>query len=84
MPKENSSEKVRTKISKGFQVVVPAELRKRYDVSVGDEVLWEISKSGISVHLQRRPNLANITALGRSGKKSDAVELKKRIQKGEL
>ena len=82
---ENSNEKVRTRISKGYQVVVPSELRKRYEVSVGDEVLWEISNKGVSVQLQKKPSLSGIVALGRSGSKSSSsVKLKKRIQKGEL
>jgi bifunctional DNA-binding transcriptional regulator/antitoxin component of YhaV-PrlF toxin-antitoxin module len=84
MPVEELKEKVRTKISKGYQVVVPSQLRRRYDVSIGDEVLWEISSKGISVELHKKPSLADIVALGRSGKKSSSVELKKRIQKGEL
>lgn len=78
-------ERVRTKISKGYQVVVPSELRKRFDVSIGDEVLWEISNNTqVSVLLRKRPGLSNITALGRSGKRSSAVELKKKIQRGDL
>ena len=36
---EDHKEKIRTKISQGYQVVVPSELRKLYEVSVGDEVL---------------------------------------------
>ncbi len=85
MPRrEDPKEKIRTKISQGYQVVVPSELRKRYEVSVGDEVLWEISEKGVFIQLQKRLSLANIIALGGSGKKSSSVELKKRIQKGEL
>jgi len=81
---EQSAEKVRTKISKGFQVVVPSKLRKRYGIGVGDEVLWEISNRGVSVQLQKKPTMTDILALGHSGKRSNAVELKKRIQKGEF
>jgi bifunctional DNA-binding transcriptional regulator/antitoxin component of YhaV-PrlF toxin-antitoxin module len=84
MPTESSKGTLRTKISRGYQVVVPSELRKRYNVGVGDEVLWEISKQGVSVRLHKKPNLADIIALGRSGRRSSSVELKKRIQKGEL
>lgn len=84
MQEEDSKEKVRTKISKGYQVVVPSELRKRFEVTVGDEVLWEISNKGVSIQLQKKPSLENIVALGRSGKRSSSVELKKKIQKGEI
>jgi bifunctional DNA-binding transcriptional regulator/antitoxin component of YhaV-PrlF toxin-antitoxin module len=81
---EHPTEKFRTKISKGFQVVVPSKLRKRYSISVGDVVLWKISNSGVSVQLQKKPSLTDILALGHSGKRSSTVELKKRIQKGEV
>ena len=86
MQHEKSKEKkVRTKISKGFQVVVPSELRKRYGVTVGDEVLWEFSTDNeISVQLQKKPSLRDLIALGRGGKKSSSVELKKKIQKGDI
>jgi bifunctional DNA-binding transcriptional regulator/antitoxin component of YhaV-PrlF toxin-antitoxin module len=77
-------EKIRTRISKGYQVVVPSELRKRHDIGVGDEVLWEVSNNKISVVLRKKPSLTNIIALGASGKRSSSVELKKKIQKGEL
>ena len=82
MPEDSG--KIRTRISKGYQVVVPSQLRKRYEVSVGDEVLWEISNGEVSVQLQKKPSLNGIVALGRGGKKSSSVELKRRIQKGEL
>lgn len=84
MVEEYSNKKIRTRISKGFQVVVPSELRRRYEVSVGDEVLWEISKRGISVQLKKRPSLIGIIALGRSGTKSSSVKLKKSVQKGDI
>jgi bifunctional DNA-binding transcriptional regulator/antitoxin component of YhaV-PrlF toxin-antitoxin module len=80
----DSNERIRTKISKGYQVVVPSELRKRYDISIGDEVLWEISNNGVSVQLHKKPSLSNIVGLGHSHRRSSSVELKKKIQKGEL
>jgi bifunctional DNA-binding transcriptional regulator/antitoxin component of YhaV-PrlF toxin-antitoxin module len=78
------SKKIRMRISKGYRVVLPSELRERYKVNVGDEVVWEISKSSVLVQLQKKPSLNSIAAIGRSGKKSNSVELKKRIQKGEI
>jgi len=30
----------RLRISKGFQVTVPAETRKKYELKPGDEVIW--------------------------------------------
>ncbi|MHB1868285.1 MAG: AbrB/MazE/SpoVT family DNA-binding domain-containing protein [Nitrososphaerales archaeon] len=80
----SSKEKIRTKISKGYQVVVPSQLRKRYKVSVGDEVLWEISNKGVSIQVRKKPSLGEIVGLGHSRKRASSVELKKRIQRGDL
>ena len=75
---------IRTRISKGYQVVVPSEIRRQYGVVEGDEVLWIASDKGVTTEFRKRPNLMNIMALGRSGAKADSVALKKRIQKGDL
>ena len=50
--------KIRTRISKGFQVVVPAELRKQYKLGVGDSayaalmdgmrLAWAFSEAAVS------------------------------------
>jgi AbrB family looped-hinge helix DNA binding protein len=75
---------IRTKISKGYQVVVPSELRKQYGVAEGDEVLWISSDRGVTTEFRKRSSISNIVALGASGKRETSVALKKRIQKGEL
>ncbi len=75
---------IRTRISKGYQVVVPSALRKRVNVEVGDEVCWVISDKGVTTQFRKRPSLNNLVGLGSSGAKENSVELKKRIQKGEF
>ena len=83
----NSVERIHTRISKGYQVVVPSELRKRYGVGVGDAVLWKISskENEVSIELEKKPSLSAIVALGRSGRKGNSsVKLKKKLQKGKL
>lgn len=75
--------KIRTRISKGFQVVVPSELRRQYKLDVGDEVIWGVHGRVVTTEFHKKPSLYNIVSLGRSGKKENAVETKKRVQKGE-
>jgi len=75
---------IRTKISKGYQVVVPSELRKQFGIAEGDEVLWIASDRGVTTEFRKRPSIMNIAALGNSGLKGSSVVLKKKIQKGEL
>ena len=72
----------RTKVSQGYQVAVPVELRKRYGVHVGDEVIWILEGNEVRTNFRRRPSLENIASIGRSRKKESAVELKKNIQRG--
>jgi len=75
---------LRTKISKGYQVVVPSELRREFRLEVGDEVIWTLDKGWISTRFTKKSALSNIIGLGKSGTKASAVALKKRVQKGEL
>jgi len=75
----------RTKVSQGYQVAVPAKLRKRYAVDVGDEVIWILEGDEVKAQFAKRPSLESIAAIGRStGKKENAVALKKKVQRGEV
>ena len=75
---------IRSKVLPGFQVTVPAELRKRFEVGVSDEVTWIIDGDQVKVDFKKRPSLQNIAALGTSGDRAaNAVESKKRTQRGE-
>jgi bifunctional DNA-binding transcriptional regulator/antitoxin component of YhaV-PrlF toxin-antitoxin module len=71
-----------TKISKGYQTVVPAELRKAYDIAPGDKLVWERSGSTIKIRVRKRKTWADITGMINVG--GDAVEWKKKAQRGEL
>jgi len=71
-----------TKISKGYQTVVPADLRKAHGISPGDKLVWEEEKGEIKVRVRKRKTLADITGMVNDG--GDAVEWKKRAQRGEL
>jgi bifunctional DNA-binding transcriptional regulator/antitoxin component of YhaV-PrlF toxin-antitoxin module len=75
--------RIRTRISKGFQVVVPSELRRQYKLDVGDEVIWGVGEKVVTTEFHKKPSLLNIMSLGHSGIKGNAVEKKKRVQKGE-
>ncbi len=72
----------RTRVSHGYQVVVPAELRKRFGIGIGDEVIWVVENGHVSADFRRKPRLENIVSLGHAG--GSAVETKKRVQRGEV
>ncbi len=66
-------------------MAVPAELRKRYGIGIGDEVVWIVENEEVKADFRKKPGLGNIVSLGHSAKKeANAVELKKRVQRGEI
>jgi len=45
---------IKTKISKGFQTVVPAEVRSKFNSKPGDEVIWSIIGEDVFIRIKRR------------------------------
>lgn len=71
-----------TKISKGFQTVVPAEIRKDFNLGPGDVLLWKKVNEKIEIQYRKRVSIDDILGVW-NGPKTNAVEIKKRIQRGE-
>lgn len=69
-----------TVISKGYQTVVPAKIRKAHGITPGDVLEWMDTEQGILVHPRKKRTLQDIVGIVKSG--GDAVESKKMIQKG--
>lgn len=69
-----------TVISKGYQTVVPAKIRKSHGITPGDVLEWMDTEQGILVQPRKKRTLQDIVGIVKSG--GDAVESKKMIQKG--
>lgn len=69
-----------TVISKGYQTVVPARIRKDHRIMPGDVLEWIDTEQGILVQPRKKRTLQDIVGIVKSG--GDAVESKKMIQKG--
>ena len=69
-----------TVISKGYQTVVPAKIRKAHGIMPGDVLEWTDTEQGILVQPRKKRTLQDIVGIVKSG--GDAVESKKLIQKG--
>ncbi len=69
-----------TIISKGYQTVVPAKIRKAHKIIPGDVLEWIDSEKGIIVQPRKKRILKDIIGLVKA--EGDAVESKKRAQKG--
>lgn len=73
-----------TKVSKGYQTVVPSELRAAHDISPGDKLVWREEDGKITVRVRKRKSLEDIIGIVSGKTRTDAVELKKKAQRGEL
>lgn len=73
----------RTQLSKGYQTVIPASIRKAHNIMPGDVLEWKDTEAGIILQSRKKVTLKDITGLIEMGEVSDAVELKKRVQRGE-
>ena len=69
-----------TVISKGYQTVVPAKIRKAHKILPGDVLEWIETEKGIMVQPRKKRTLKDIIGLVKA--EGDAVESKKQAQKG--
>ncbi len=54
---------IKTKISKGYQTVVPAEVRSKFNSEPGDEVIWSIIGEDVFIRIKKRANIDPIKEL---------------------
>ncbi|RLG59688.1 MAG: AbrB/MazE/SpoVT family DNA-binding domain-containing protein [Candidatus Hydrothermarchaeota archaeon] len=71
-----------TKISKGFQVVVPSIIRNKFGIKEGDSLIWELHDDIIIIRPKKKKTIESI--VGIVSVEADAVELKKKAQRGRL
>ncbi len=69
-----------TVISKGYQTVVPAKIRKVDNLMPGDVLEGSDSENGIIVQPRKKRTLKDIIGIAQAV--GDAVESKKQVQKG--
>jgi len=70
----------KTKISKGFQTVIPSAVRESFDVGPGDFMEWSEGRDGLVVRFRKRKTLRDLAGIGSAP--TDAVVVKKRVQRG--
>lgn len=72
-----------TKIYKGFQTVIPSEIRNKLKLEVDDIVEWFMDENGsIQINFRKRSNFEDIIGIGQTGYKTNSVKLKKMASKG--
>lgn len=74
-----------TKVTDAHQTQVPAALRHKFGVEPGDVVVWEETADGeVRVRFRKRRTLWDLVDLAPGAGQGDAVEAKKKAQRGEL
>ncbi len=71
-----------TKVSSSNQVVVPADFRKHYDITAGDEISWTNTEEGILLKIEKKVTEEDILGLIKEELPHNSVEIKKRGSKG--
>jgi bifunctional DNA-binding transcriptional regulator/antitoxin component of YhaV-PrlF toxin-antitoxin module len=71
-----------TKISKSFQTVVPAEIRKKYNITKNDVIEWIDSEDGLKLNIRKKVTDLDILGSLDGDLQYDSVELKRMHNKG--
>ena len=69
-----------TRVSSKYQTVVPSKVRKMHAIEPGDVLQWEDKGKAILVKVRKKVVLDDIKGIISAG--GDAVESKKRVQRG--
>ena len=76
---------VLTKLYRGFQTVVPAEIREELDLKIDDSLDWSIEDGKMVIEIKRQRPLSDLSEFViTDSESSNAVELKKKAGRGEL
>lgn len=54
---------IKTKLSKGYQTVLPSEIREKLNAEPGDEIIWSIIGEDVSIRLKKRIPINSIKNL---------------------
>lgn len=70
---------ISTKISNGYQTVVPSEIRKKYNIEPHDIIEWNMTDKGIKISFRKKTHFKDIMGIAESDEITDAVKLKKEL-----
>jgi AbrB family looped-hinge helix DNA binding protein len=73
---------VSTKVYEGYQTVIPAEIRKKFNIKKSDILNWRISDDEIIVKVKKKEDINSIIGIISDGN-LDAVKSTRMAGKGE-
>ncbi|MDL2246788.1 AbrB/MazE/SpoVT family DNA-binding domain-containing protein [Methanobrevibacter sp. OttesenSCG-928-K11] len=77
---------VRTSLYSGFQTVIPAEIRKKLNITLEDSLDWDLDENNqIKIKIIKQKNLKDLTKFSiNSPKKTNSVDLKRKSARGDF
>jgi AbrB family looped-hinge helix DNA binding protein len=54
---------IKTKLSKGFQTVLPSEIREKLNAEPGDEIIWSIIGEDVYIRIKKKNTIDPIERL---------------------
>ena len=74
-----------TKLYKGFQTVVPSEIREELNLTIEDSLDWSIEEGKMVIEIKRQRPISDLSEFViTDSEATDAVEIKKKSGRGEL
>jgi len=73
---------IESKIMKHYQTVISRRIRGIRGIGIRDGLIWHAEKNKIIIEGEEIPTIGDIIGLGVAKQRTDAVELKKRVQRG--
>jgi bifunctional DNA-binding transcriptional regulator/antitoxin component of YhaV-PrlF toxin-antitoxin module len=73
-----------TKIYAGYQTVIPLEIRKKLNITHNHVLEWTTTKEGeAKITFKKKKSINDIIGIAHSKEPTNAVEMKKKIQRGD-
>ncbi|MDR0911975.1 MAG: hypothetical protein LBM96_05150 [Methanobrevibacter sp.] len=73
-----------TNLYKGFQTVVPANIRKKLNLDLDYILEWNISdENKVEVEFRKKTNVNDLIGIFSSKEPTDAVDLQRKMRNGE-
>lgn len=75
-----------TKMYKGFQTVVPAKIRKELNIKQEEIIDWksDVDTRTIVLSFREKESIMDLAGIVKMEEETDAVELKRKAQRGKL
>jgi AbrB family looped-hinge helix DNA binding protein len=74
----------KTNIYPKYQTTIPKEIRKKLELKENQVIEWNINEKGnVELKFREKHSFKDMAGIFKTKQKTDAVEIKKKVQKGE-